>query len=280
MFQRTARPALAGLMIMLTVLLPAVGTAQERISFDSLVRGLPPEVGETLRTTGEVFRFDRTGIGIALAPNHPSLIALGRQHDELDPDAMVEGLYLIPYVDSFEGIQLDFYNITRRISNIAEVKYYSERRKAVVPIFDDVYRIDDMATKRRLEDPIAETIPVFDSILMHMKEINIGTGYYEIQYVYDGESLGFYVRNLTPLRSLLKVVDRNNMMITIVLFPTDLGYFAYGYCGVKLANRNLVFSMMDPFSGFYKRLYAMVTWMNNSLHGTDKPPHIGKELNF
>lgn len=254
--------------------------AGEQIDFGSLVNGISPEVVGQLKTDGEVLRFDRAGIGIALAPDHPSLTVIRRENDELQPDAMAEGLYLIPYAEGFRGISLELYNITRGISRIAQVKYHSDRRDAVVPLFDNVYRVKSLEDKRRVDDGGVESIPVFESIVMHMKEINLGSAYYEAQFVYDGESLGFFVRNLTPLRSLLKVVDDENMRISIILFPTELGYLAYGYCGVKLSNRNLVFRMMDPFSGFYKRLYAMVTWMKNSLHGTENEPFIGPELDF
>ena len=254
--------------------------AGEQIDFGSLVNGISPEVVGQLKTDGEVLRFDRAGIGIALAPDHPSLTVIRRENDELQPDAMAEGLYLIPYAEGFRGISLELYNITRGISRIAQVKYHSDRRDAVVPLFDNVYRVKSLEDKRRVDDGRVESIPVFESIVMHMKEINLGSAYYEAQFVYDGESLGFFVRNLTPLRSLLKVVDDENMRISIILFPTELGYLAYGYCGVKLSNRNIVFSMMDPFSGFYKRLYAMVTWMKNSLHGTENEPFIGPELDF
>ena len=262
----------------LSLPLPA-GTLQHS-DFHSLVNSLSPEITEKLKTDGEIFRFDRSSIGIALAPDHPSLAVIRRQNDQLKPDAMAEGLYLIPYAEGFEGISLELYNITRRISRIAEVKYHSDRRNAVVPLFDKVYRVNSLKDRRRREDPTVDSIPLFESIVMHMKEINLGPAYYEAQYVYDGESLGFFVRNLTPLRSLLKVVDDDSMRISIIIFPTELGYLAYGYCGVKLSNRNLVFKMMDPVSGFYKRLYAMVTWMKNSLHDTQDTPFIGQELDF
>lgn len=267
-------------LLIAALILPIPAHALDHGDFHALINRLSPEIIERLKTDGEILRFDRSGIGIALAPDNPSLAVIRRHNDELNPDAMSEGLYLIPYAEEFEGISLELYNITRRISRLAEVKYHSYRRDSVVPLFDKVYRVNSLEDKRRMEDSAVDSIPFFESIIVHMKEVNLGPAYYEAQYVYDGESLGFFVRNLTPLHSLLKVVDDQNMRISIIIFPTELGYLAYGYCGVKLSNRNLVFKIMDPFSGFYKRLYAMVTWMKNSLHGTQDTPFIGEELDF
>lgn len=251
-----------------------------QVALDSLVSDLPKAAIAGLESDGVVFRYDNVGIGILLAPSHPSLAVIEQQNRQLKPDVMVEGLYLIPYPDNVSDIDLNLYNITRRVSRISEVIYPSVRKKALVPLFDRVYRVDNLRARKRLDDPIMNTIPLFDSILIYMKEVVLGPGYYETQYVYDGESLGFSVRNVTTLRSLIKIVDKENLSINIILFPTERGYLVYGYCGVKLANRNLVFRLMDPFSAFYKRLYAMVIWVENSLHGSDKQPILGTELGF
>lgn len=265
--------------ILLFVLFPYMASA-EQSDLEQILPPLPDGVVESLISNTEVFRYDRSMSGLKLIPIHPSLAVVKNKHREFASDVMVEGLYLIPYPEGAGGIDLNLYNITRSVSAISEVKYYSARRKAIVPLFDKVYRISDMQKKKALSDPIVETIPMYESILMHMKEVNLGTGYYETQYVYDGESLGIFFKNVSPLRSLIKIVDRENMLIDIVILPSDRGYLVYGYCAVKFTFRNLVFNMMDPYSAFYKRLYAMVTWVNNSLHGSNKDPIIGQELDF
>ena len=166
------------------------------------------------------------------------------------------------------------------MSRISEVVYPSARKKAIVPLFEDVYHVESLQNKKPKDDPIVDTIPLFDSILLYMKEVVLGAGYYEAQYVSDGGSLGFFVRNITTLRALIKIVDRNNLSINIVLLPGKHGYVVYGYCGVKLANKRFVFKLMDPFSAFYKRLYSMVVWVENSLLGTNKQPVLGQPLGF
>ncbi|MCK5249819.1 MAG: hypothetical protein KAJ98_07635, partial [Spirochaetaceae bacterium] len=165
-------------------------------------------------------------------------------------------------------------------SSISDVIYLSARKKKFVPLFDNVYAISDMKKKTRIDDPLVGTIPATDSILMHMKEVNLGRAFYRTDYLWDGESLGFFLNNLTNLRAFIKVVGKNNMQINLIIIPTERGFLVYGACAVKLSNSDLVFDMMDPFTGFYRRLYAMVTWIYNTMHGIDRLPDYGDALNF
>ena len=250
------------------------------LDWESLTDSLPQGVAEQLLEEGEVFRYDQAESGVMLLPHHFSSQVISRQHDQLDPDVLVEGLYLIPYPEGVSDIDLDVYNISRNISSISDVLYYSARREAYVPLFDDVYQVEAPNKRKALPNPFVDEIPNFESIFMHMKEVNLGSGIYEAQYVYDGESLGFFVKNATPLRMLFKIVDGEDLRINLLTYPTEKGFLVYGYCAVKLTNRNLVFKMMDPYSGFYKRLYAIETWFENSLLGTERKPEIGKRLEF
>lgn len=252
----------------------------QSLALDKLLENLELTLIQNLESDGQIFRYDRNSNGIMLIPEHSSLEVIKRQYQQLQPDVLVEGLYLIPYPAGTKGIDLRLYNITRTVSAISEVEYYSGRRKAIVPLFDNVYRIEDLRGKKRLDDPIVNDIPLYDSILMHMKEVNLGTGYYETQYVYDGESLGIFFKNVTPLRALIKIVEKEEMLIDVVILSTQKGYLVYGFCAVKFRNRNFVFNMMDPYSSFYKRLFAIVTWVKNSLHNSDEDPLIGEELDF
>ncbi len=251
-----------------------------QIEADSLLTHFPDAARIILESEGRAFRYDAAKSGMMLAPNHAALEVIKRTNSRLNPDVMVEGLYLIPYPRGADGINLRLYNITRRVSEITQVRYPSARKKAVVPLFRDVYHVDAIRSRKRLPDPVVDSIPMFDSILLFMEETVLGGGYYNAQYVHDGESLSFTVKNVSVLRSLIKIVDKENLVIHIILFPTEKGYLVYGYCGVVLANRDFIFRIMDPYSAFYKRLYSMVLWVENSLHETDKQPIIGQELGF
>ena len=250
------------------------------ITLDEALSGVPEEAVKALEAEGEVFRFDRENRGIRLLPDNSMVQNIRERTASLNPDVFVEGLYLIPYPEGKDSIDLEFYNLTRKVSDISNVVYLSARKKKVVPLFDNVYAISDIKKKRRIEDPIVSSIPSADTVLMHMKETNLGNAIYQVDYLYDGENLGFFLENLGALRFFIKVVDKNNMQISMIFIPTEEGFLVYGSCGVKLSNSNMVYDMMDPYSGFYRRLYAMVTWIYNTMHEIQRSPDYGVPLDF
>ena len=264
---------------LLGIILPLL-TSLSAMDLDSALSGLPPAAINALKADGEVFRLDREHRGIMLLPEYSMAQNIRERTAALAPDVFTEGLYLIPYPDGTDSIDLEIYNLTRKVSAISEVEYLSARKKAVVPLFDNVYAISDLKKKRRIEDPVVNVIPASDTVFLHMKETNLGNALYKVDYLWDGENLGFFMENLGALRFLIKVVAKNNMQISMVFIPIEEGFLVYGYCGVKLSNANVVFNMMDPYTGFYRRLYAMVTWVYNTMHSTARLPDLKSPLDF
>jgi hypothetical protein len=250
------------------------------IDLDTALAGLPPQAIEDLKADGEAYRLDREHLGIMLLPDNPMAQNIRLRTGELNPDVFTEGLYLIPYPEGKDSIDLEIYNLTRQVSAISEVIYLSHRKKDYVPLFDNVYAVSDPKKKRRIDDPLLSLIPTEDTVYLHMKETNLGSALYKVDYLWDGEDLGFFMENLGALRFLIKVVGKNNMQISMIFMPTDEGFLVYGSCGVKLSNSNTVFNMMDPYTGFYRRLYAMETWVYNTMHGSDRLPDLKTPLDF
>ena len=249
-------------------------------SLRDLLSSLPDDVVDQLVAEEEVFRLDRNQEGIKLLPEAGISGEFQLRTDSLGPDVFTEGLYLIPYPDGKSEIDLEIYNITRKVSAISEVIYKSHRKDAYVPLFDDVYAIDNLKDNNPLPDPLVTGIPFNDSVLMHMKEVNLGSALYETEYIWDGRNLGFFLENQTNLRKIIKVVGKEDMQISMILMPVDEGYLVYGACGIKLSNSNAVYSMMDPYTGFYRRMYAMVTWIYNTMHDTDRLPDLKQPLDY
>jgi len=263
---------------LILLILPAMSLSA--LDLDTALAGLPPAAIEALKSDGEVFRLDREHRGIMLLPDNPMAQNIRLRTAELEPDVFTEGLYLIPYPEGKDSVDLEIYNLTRTVSAISEVIYLSSRKKDYVPLFDNVYAVSDPKKKRRMEDPLVNAIPGEDTVYLHMKETNLGNALYQVDYLWDGEDLGFFMENLGALRFLIKVVDRNNMQISMVFMPTEEGFLVYGSCGVQLSNSKTVFNMMDPYTGFYRRLYAMETWVYNTMHGTDRLPDLKTPLDF
>lgn len=253
-------------------------TGIDAITIDEALFGKPKVVIDELLESKEVFRLDRQFEGFKLLPDIPMTRELIKRTNKLQPDVLTEGLYIIPYSENIDGIDVEFYNILRKVSLLSEVTFLSARKKAVIPLFDNVYAISDLKKKKPIDEPLVNSIPASDSLLLHMKEVNLGRAYYQIDYIWDGQSLGFFMKNLSNLRSVVKIIGKEKMQISLFILPTDIGFLVYGSSAIKLSNSNLVFSIMDPYTSFYRRIYALVIWIYNTMHNTDRIPDFGEPL--
>jgi len=256
----------------------AATTGINAITIEEALPGIPKEVIDELLESREVFRLDRGSEGFKLLPDIPMTQELMKRANEIQPDVLTEGLYIIPYSGSIDEIDIEIYNIARKVSSLSEVTYLSARKKKVIPLFDDVYAISDLKRKKPIDIPPVVSIPASESLLLHMKEVNLGKGYYQVDYIWDGQSLGFFMKNLSTLRSMVKIIGKEEMQITLLILPSDEGFLIHGSSVINLSNSRLVFAMMDPYTSFYRRVYAIVTWIYNTMHSANRIPDFAAPL--
>jgi len=260
------------------IICSSIVTVVDAVTLDEALFGIPKMAADELLESREVFRLDRRLEGFKLLPDIPMTQELIRRTNELQPDVLTEGLYIIPYSENIDEINIDFYNIAREVSSLSRVTYLSKRKKAVVPLFDNVYAISNLKGKKPIDDPLVDSIPALDSILLHMKEVNLGRGYYQIDYIWDGQNLGFFMKNLSNLRLVVKVVGKKQMQITLLILPTDEGFLVHSSSATMLSNASLVSDLMDSYTSFYRRTYAIVIWIYNIMHNTNRMPDFGDPL--
>ena len=264
------------LLITLTTLLILPICAQDTTvrTLEMLTSSLNSEELAILNDEDVVFRYGRERSGLFYTPMVPLSEIIVDRFKSLNPDVTVEALFKIPYPDDLPAAKVDrdmiFYNIVREVSNISGVQYFSRTKNRYRILFDDVYAVDEK--KKPVEDPIVYSIPEYDSFPIHMKEANLGRDYYLAEYHYDGQDMSFSLTNTTNMSFLLKVVGEEDMQIDLLLMPLKDELIIYGYCGVKLANPGFVKKIMDPFSSFFRRLYAMEIWFSNTLLNEEKMP--------
>lgn len=242
-------------------------------TLDALTTSLSEEEKQILDDEMVVFRYGKERSGLYYTPMVPLAETIVDRFESLDPDVTTEALFKIPYPEDLpEGYDRDliFYNIVREVSKISGVQYFSRTKNRYRVLFDDVYAIDEK--KKPIDDPLVYSIPEYDSFPIHMKEANLGRDYYLAEYNYDGQDMSFSLTNSSNISYILKVVGKGNMQIDLLLMPLEDELVIYGYCGVKLANPGFVRKIMDPFSSFFRRLYAMEIWFSNTLLNEEKLP--------
>ncbi|MBB6478995.1 DUF6675 family protein [Spirochaeta isovalerica] len=243
-------------------------------SSDRILSKLNAEEMDELKREGVVFRLGRTRRGLFYTPETGLADNIVLRHDSIDPDVTVEAFFSVPYPYDMPETQIDrdliLYNIVREVSHISGVQYWSRTKERYRTLFEDVYVVGE--DKKPLYDMPVFEIPEYDSFEIHMKEANLGRDYYLAEYRYDGRNMSFSLTNTSNVTFLLKVVGSENMQIDLLLMPGEEEILIYGYCGVKLANPGFVNKIMDPYSSFFRRLYAMEIWFENSLLGTETLP--------
>lgn len=260
------------ILLLTTILLP-VFSQEENRTIEFLTSRLDETEKAILEEHSKVFRYGKERKGLYYTPDVSLADNIVERFNSLEPNVTVEALYRVPYPDDMlTGYDRDLilYNIVREVSNISGVQYYSTRKERLRVLFDDVYAMDEK--KKPIDDPLVNSIPEYDSFPIHMKEANLGRDYYLAEYNYDGQDMSFSITNTSTMSFLLKVVGEEQMQIDLLLMPLDDEILIYGYCGVKLSNSGFVHRIMDPYSSFYRRLYAMEIWFSNSLHNEQKRP--------
>lgn len=245
-------------------------------SLESLLEGIDPAAVAILQEEGEVFRVDRNQAGLIFVPDTPSAGEIYRSFQNLGPDVVTEALYLIPYTDEIDSVNLELYRLLRNVEDISDVIYHSSRRDAYIPLFDDVYPIESENRRKKVELQEVDSIPPSETLYLYMDEVNLGSAYYSLDYEFQEDTMMMTLKNSSVIRKVVKIADKGEFDIKLNIIPVDEGFLVYGLCQVKLSNRNLVNNMLDPYSAFYKRMYALEIWIYNTLHGTDKRPDFRK----
>ena len=260
--------------VLVTCALMAMGQENDTRTLEMLTASLSPEELRILQEDGSVYRYGRDRVGLFYTPMVPLAENIVQRFESIDPDVTVEALFIVDYPDDLplsKDRDMVFYNIVRGVSSISGVQYFSRTKNRHRVLFDDVYAVDE--NKKPIDDPLVFSIPPYDSFAMHMKEANLGRDYYLAEYHYDGRDMSFSLTNTTTMSFIFRVVGKEDMQIDLLLMPMENDQLLiYGYCGVKLANPGFVNRIMDPFSSFFRRLYAMKLWFTNTLLNEDKIP--------
>ena len=268
--------------VMIFSLIAAVLFAVPLQDSSEFLSGIDSSILEILESNEHVFRYDEEKKGPVFLPDSKKLEEVLALHKVLVPEVMVEALYKIPYpagVDPESKDILDnLYELSHQVSSISGVKYYSERRKKYAVLFTDVYALNNLEAKKKIDDPIPGSFSYRDTLYIHMKENALGRGYYRVDYQKNSDSFSLTMSNESELGFLITVVGPENMIINLDIIPCSDSILIYGYCGVVLENDDFVNLLLDPYFAFYRRMTAMETWLYNSLHGTDKLPPICEPL--
>lgn len=265
-------------LILLLTAISATGFAN--IPLREALAGINPGIIEALEADGEVFVYDRKNEGLRFVPETPFTTDTILLVSQMDTNVLSEALYLIPYTEEYDGLNLEMYNMLRHVRKIEDVKYFSHRRDAVVNLFEDVYRTEEPSSRKSIPDDSVDVIPPEETLYLHMKEVNFGSAHYRMNLESTEGMLKVNLVNTSVIRKFVKVLDRENMNLQLVIIPVDEGFLIHGICALKVHNKDFIQGKLDTYSAFYRRLYALEVWIYNLLHETEKSPEFGQPFVF
>lgn len=236
----------------------------------SIITRLSPAKLSELEKEKKLIRFSEDKKSrLVFCPNTLSGKRISLRHQDENPDLTVEVLRLLELPGN-EDI-LSIYNKVHRIRKLSGVRYYSSKNKRYGVLFENVYRIQDLKTKKEMPDKVFKTIPLKTGFPFHVWDDTLKDCFYQAEYYYnpDNDAIHFSMNNLEAIRYYVKAVDEKALYIDVIIIPLDNALLFYGYCGVDINFKGLAGNFVNFSSLFYRRMDAVYVWFYNTIYEAD-----------
>lgn len=186
-------------------------------------------------------------------PDKPSTIA-------------AEGLFFMDKPASASAAELDL-KILKSLTAFSTMKgllVYSDSQKKMETFIYDSFRVDTLATRRPMPDPVFNELPSHNEYVLFQKEEQTGDVYSAMTVDLAGDYVKALMTNLTALDFLgFRLVAPEQLNTLFVIMPMGDKIVLYG---VTIANTPHLFGLerMKQKSFFY-RMKALASWFEGNL---------------
>jgi hypothetical protein len=244
----------------MTILLCFPLSAQKR-SFDAVFPGLDAGIREQVFNGGFITASNRSS-GFALLPSAGLESGLTDYILRRRPSCLIESLRILPET----GANLeDVFGALQNIRNLKGRTYYSETRKAHIPLFEEATRIDGIKKKNPLADPPPGPAAIrTETVYLRLKDANFGNTYYQGDLAPNGSGLVYRLSNIKTFYAFLIPVIREGKFIAQIYFePVEEGILVYGIAGADVSD--FIASNVDMSSAIGKRLAVILSWVTDGI---------------
>lgn len=230
-------------------------------AYSVTVRQVFPELSAeqltTLKKDGELTRYYFKGGIPRFLFNTPYSQQLVSDIKKLDINIGVESVYFFKMDKNIS--LLDIYNTLLSISSMKGIDYYSQTRKKFRTLYSDSHVITGKTNTAPLPDPKVIELQKFKQIYIEQTDTTFGKNIYKTTYRTDGNVLWVEMTNETPMYfSFIRMVDKENISIDLLIKKTDNGLIFYGstnaktfsFFGIERKNKE----------SFYNRTKALYKW--------------------
>ena len=248
------------LILMFSIGLPVFSQTR---SFNQIFPGLSPQVREAAFSREGYYRTHnstQTSVLIGSGRNSvdPQLIQI---LSRTRPGFMVESIIVIPGRYTI----LDAYNALGRTRSLAGRMYHSHRQNDLVPLFEEVTRIESERRNTVIADPPpASSVPSSETFFLRLKDVNFGNSFYRGEIARSGNGMRYSLTNFRNLTYMMVPVIREEKFSAQLYFePIAEGMLVYGLAGADVSD--FVSSRINMPSAIHKRLAVIMSWVTDGI---------------
>ena len=159
---------------------------------------------------------------------------------------------------------VDIFNMAQSISTIKGITYlsHSSGYKPEV-LFTDAYFVQSKTNKKKVADPVSETVPEQTTSYVWLKDNRFGGNLYEVNYYCYNNEIFLEISNVNAMKYMgFKVLEPNSLHLYLDALLTDEGVIVSGLAVIynqKPQVKVLVVTVDLP-SAFMKRIDSLKGW--------------------
>lgn len=272
--QRPRVIAVFVLSLLFIVVLPVSGQSTPLV-YDELTKHLTAIEVERLTDEGQIISVDfefQSDSPLVLVPL-PIAERIAQFSAEGAAGLSVEALFFTRLTDAERAAITPraIYNITRSISTLAGIEYYSASRKRYRIFYKDSYVIDNPKSKIHQPDPLIAAgvlIPDSDMQYLRQRDSSFGDNVYRASYIYQDDITTLEITNLTTMfYTIIPLVQPEQLRTLFAAILTEEGAIFYGVSLVELGAGGVFGLEERAANSFTNRIIAVSDWFADQLTG-------------
>ena len=242
--------------------LDSVNTLFSQLSDETKKRLLSSETLEAYTTYGNSTS--------ALLPDRTIIKDLAQRTENLEGTFSVSLSSFVEYpqamkVETDAQKYLDVFNMAQSISTIKGITYlsHSSGYKPEV-LFTDAYFVESKTNKKKVADPVSESVPQQITRYAWLKDNRFGGNLYEVAYYCYNNEIFLEISNVNAMKYMgFKVLEPNSLHLYLDALLTDEGVAVSGLAVIYNQNPQVkvLFVTVDLPSAFMKRIDSLKNWV-------------------
>lgn len=241
--------------------------AQTLAKIRDFVPGLTADEAQQLATSGNIETTYEKTVNTRLAPSFGGVSAIRDDLSKIKLVYGIEALYRVPIPEVIRSNPDSWkllYNISRSISTLKGIQYYSASRKRMRIFYLKSYAISDPQSRKALPDPLVSSIPDQSTIYAFQEDSSFGSYVMKVDYnvgpdAYDPNYLLMSLTNLTTMYySIIPIIDPNSFQMHLAIVPHGDTLYIYGNSGVDTFTIGFLKDHINK--SFTNRLKAISDW--------------------